>query len=73
MDLFSRKVLSIRISPNNSTRLSKSTLVAAIQNRDIKPGLILHSDRGSTISSISKANTIFASNLDSPINLLPDV
>lgn len=47
MDLFSRKVLSIRISPNNSTRLSKSTLVAAIQNRDIKPGLILHSDRDS--------------------------
>lgn len=51
MDLFSRKVLSIRISPNNSTRLSKSTLVAAIQNRDIKPGLILHSDRGSNFIS----------------------
>ena len=51
MDLFSRKVLSIRISPNNSTRLSKSTLVVAIQNRDIKPGLILHSDRGSNFIS----------------------
>lgn len=46
MDLFSRKVLSIRISPNNSTRLSKSTLRAAIQSRNIEPGLILHSDRG---------------------------
>ena len=44
-------MLSIRISPNNSTRLSKSTLVAAIQNRDIKPGLILHSDRGSNFIS----------------------
>lgn len=51
MDLFSRKVLSIRISPNNSTRLSKSTLRAAIQSRDIKPGLILHSDRGSNFIS----------------------
>ena len=51
MDLFSRKVLSIRISLNNSTRLSRSTLVAAIQNRDIKPVLILHSDRGSNFIS----------------------
>ena len=57
MDLFSRKVLSMCISPNNSTRLSKNTLRAAIQSRDIKPGSILHSDRGS--NSISYAYNKF--------------
>ncbi len=46
IDLFSRKVVSYRISQNNSTQLVTSTYKYAQACRKAEEGLIFHSDRG---------------------------
>ena len=51
IDLFSRKVVSHKISKSNSTQLTKSTLKYAIKSRNPQKGLIFHSDNGSNYVS----------------------
>ena len=50
IDLYSRKLLAMKVGRNNSTRLTKSTLLEAIKAR--KPqNLRLHSDQGANYTS----------------------
>ena len=51
IDLFSRKVISYKISKKNSTQLVTSTFKMACDTRQPYPGLIFHSDRGSQYTS----------------------
>ena len=51
IDLFSRKVVSHKISKKNSTQLITSTFKMACETRQPNPGLIFHSDRGSQYTS----------------------
>ncbi len=47
IDLFSRKVISYKISKKNSTQLITATFKIACEMRQPSPGLIFHSNRGS--------------------------
>lgn len=51
MDLFSRKIVGLGMSDQIDTNLIKRALTQAICHRGPKPGLILHSDRGSQYTS----------------------
>ena len=51
IDLFSRKVISYKISKKNSTQLITSTFKIACETRQPGLGLIFHSDRGSQYTS----------------------
>ena len=51
IDLFSRKVISYKISKKNSTQFITSTFKMACETRQPNPGLIFHSDRGSQYTS----------------------
>ena len=51
IDLFSRKVVSYKISKKNSTQLITATFKIACEARQPGPGLIFHSDRGSQYTS----------------------
>ena len=52
MDLFSRRILGWSISTRNDTQLICEAFQGAIQSRDeMSPGIIHHSDRGSTYAS----------------------
>ena len=51
IDLFSRKVISYKISKKNSTQLITSTFKLACETRQPGLGLIFHSDRGSRYTS----------------------
>lgn len=51
IDLFSRKVVSHKISKKNSTQLITSTFKMACDTRQPDPGLIFHSDHGSQYTS----------------------
>ncbi|WP_325228401.1 IS3 family transposase [Oscillibacter sp.] len=51
IDLFSRKVISYKISKKNSTQLITSTFKIACESRQPGSGLIFHSDRGSQYTS----------------------
>lgn len=51
IDLFSRKVVSYKISRNNSTQLTKSTVKIAIESRHPNKGLIFHNDHGANYTS----------------------
>lgn len=51
IDLFSRKVISHKISFRNSTQLVKSTFKQAYHDRKPDNGLIFHTDRGSAYCS----------------------
>lgn len=51
LDLFSRKVISYKISKKNSTQLITSTFKNAWELRRPEPGLLFHSDRGSQYTS----------------------
>jgi transposase InsO family protein len=48
MDLFSRRVVGWSMSARNDQQLVLDALAMAIQHRAPKPGLLHHSDRGST-------------------------
>jgi transposase InsO family protein len=51
IDLFARKVVACTISKNNGTRLTKSTLTKAVEERHPNEGLIFHSDRGTNYTA----------------------
>jgi len=53
MDLYSRRIVGWSVSPHNDTELTCQALEAAVMTRGgkIPPGLIHHSDRGSTYAS----------------------
>lgn len=51
IDLFARKVVACTISKNNGTRLTKSTLTKAVEERHPREGLIFHSDRGTNYTA----------------------
>lgn len=51
LDLFSRKVVGLSMGRDLSKGLVSDALESAITRRDPKPGLLLHSDRGSQYSS----------------------
>ena len=53
IDLYSRKVIACKISKNNSTQLTKSTVKIAVESRNPDKGLIFHSDNGSNYISAS--------------------
>ncbi len=58
LDLFSRKVIAYKISRKNSTQLITSTFRAALTKREIGPGLLFHSDRGTPYTSHSFCNLL---------------
>ena len=47
LDVYSRKVVGFAISRNIDAELTCAALIMAIEDRNPKPGLIHHSDRGS--------------------------
>lgn len=51
LDLFSRKIISYKISKKNSTQLITSTFKKAWGLRNPKAGLLFHSDRGAQYTS----------------------
>lgn len=51
IDLFSRKVISYRISQKNSTQLTKKTFQYAFEHREPNGELVFHNDRGSNYCS----------------------
>lgn len=51
MDLFSRKIVGLGMGDEIATSLIKRALAQATRHRGPKPGLILHSDRGSQYTS----------------------
>ena len=53
IDLYSRRVVAYKTSRRNSTHLVKLTLKDALTQRNPKPGLIFHSDRGSAYRSFA--------------------
>lgn len=51
LDLFSRKIISYKISKKNSTQLITFTFKNAWELRSPEPGLLFHSDRGAQYTS----------------------
>ena len=51
LDLFARKVISLKISTKNSTQLTKSTFKDAYMKRQPQESLLFHSDQGSNFTS----------------------
>lgn len=47
LDLYSRKVIGWSLSKDRTTALTLSSLSMALEKRDLSPGLIFHSDKGS--------------------------
>ena len=60
MDLYSRRIVGWSVSINNDTNLTCQALEAAVMTRGgkIHPGLIHHSDRGSTYASDKYASLL---------------
>jgi len=61
MDLFSRKIVGWDLQDHMRESLVTSSLIKAINSREIKPGLLIHSDRGGQY-----AGTRFRQILDGP-------
>lgn len=51
LDLFSRMIVSYKVSQRNSTQLVKSTFKSAYENRNPPTGLVFHTDRGANYKS----------------------
>jgi len=58
MDLYSRRIVGWAMAPTMPTELVASALRMAIQLRKPRPGLLLHSDRGSQYASASYQNLL---------------
>lgn len=58
LDLYSRKVVGWSMSNNNNGQLVKDSLEMAIEHRQPGPGLIHHTDRGSTYAMQSYRDTL---------------
>ncbi|MCW3118869.1 MAG: Integrase catalytic region [Chitinophagaceae bacterium] len=65
MDLFSRKIVGWDLKDHMRESLVTSSLKKAINSRKIKPGLLIHSDRGGQY-----AGTVFRQILDGPDKML---
>lgn len=63
MDLFSRRIVSWRVSNENDTKLITSSIQDAINKRNPSAGLIFHSDRGSNYCSIGVQNLLLNNNI----------
>lgn len=63
LDLFARKVIAHRLSSRIDKHLAIQTLHDAVASRSIKPGLILHSDRGSQYTSFDFRKELDALNI----------
>jgi transposase InsO family protein len=61
LDLYSRKVVSWKISTRNDSELIVDTITLAINSRNPRKGLIFHSDRGSNYCS-GEVRKILANN-----------
>lgn len=46
MDLYSRRIIGWKLSKNRTAELTRSALRVALATRELKPGLIFHTDRG---------------------------
>lgn len=67
MDLYSRKIVSWKVSESNDTKLVMDTMNQALQSRCPNIGLVFHSDRGSNYCALEfqdmlKRNGIIRSN-----------
>ena len=58
LDLFSRKIVGWKISDRIDAKLAAEALQMAIALRQPKPGLIIHTDRGSQVCSETFQNLI---------------
>lgn len=47
MDVYSRKIIGWSLGPNRTSELTKQSLRMALKSRQLKDGLIFHSDKGS--------------------------
>ena len=63
IDLFSRKVISYKVSKKNSTQLVTSTLKKAYEERKPKTSLIYHTDRGANFCSRGMSEYIKSINI----------
>jgi|TARA_Y100001001_G_scaffold158595_1_gene178318 transposase InsO family protein len=52
MDLYSRAIVGWKLDTSMTERLAMDALAMAYANRDIQPGLIIHSDRGVQFRSV---------------------
>jgi len=53
MDLYSRKIIGWSLSDDMTDRLVTDAMQMALSTRDAKPGLVVHSDRGTQYRSNS--------------------
>ena len=51
LDLYSRRVVGWAMSTSNDTALALAALRSAVRSRDVRPGLVHHTDRGSPYAS----------------------
>lgn len=58
LDLYSRKIIGWSLGKNRTTELTLKSLGMAINTRDISPGLIFHSDKGSEYGAHSFQNKL---------------
>ena len=69
MDLYSRRIIGWSISDRNNTALICEALRAAVLNRGaIQPGIIHHSDRGSTYASHEYRSLMASEFMDSSMS-----
>ena len=69
MDLYSRRIIGWSISDRNNTALICEALRAAVLNRgEIQPGIIHHSDRGSTYASHEYRSLMASEFMDSSMS-----
>jgi len=64
IDLFSRKVISYRISKQNSTQLVTLAFKKAYSERNPAPGLVFHSDRGKQYMSFAFSKLLQKHNVE---------
>ena len=60
MDLYSRKIIAYRISPNSSTKIVSYAFRQAYESRNQPKGLIFHSDQGAQYTSIAFRNLLLS-------------
>jgi len=46
MDLYSRRIIGWKLSKNRTAEVTREALRQALETREVKPGLIFHTDRG---------------------------
>jgi putative transposase len=64
LDLFSRRVVGWSMGERITKRLAISALDMAIKRREVRPGLLVHSDRGSQYASADHRKALRAAKLE---------